>query len=251
MFEDMTAAERIQAAKEKTARVLDHLLYLLELHANNAHVVYSPLLSSQIPRSFAANAFDVLQRSMHQFEIVRLCALWDSADINKQNIPTVIELIDDNSIIDTLANETRSHFANEPAFAEEEAKKARTDLRLAIADARSFLASAQLDSIMNIRDKHLAHSLERTRREKAFRLRTRVGTMNRTHRRFGMAANSIRTWISSAGLALGIHPTIKPLDNRRRPFKRCGFVAVLHRRDRPIPTCPATSRVCERRHSKM
>jgi hypothetical protein len=168
--------------------VLDHFLYLLELHANNAHVVYSPLLSSQISQSFAANAFNVFQRSMHQIEIVRLCALWDSADLNKQNIPTVIELIDDNSIIDMLADELRSHWANEftsplnpsapnaaereavrraeLAFANEEAHKARTELQCSIADARAFLASQQLASIMNIRDKHLAHSLESTRREK-------------------------------------------------------------------------------------
>jgi hypothetical protein len=34
---------------------------------------------------------------MHQFEIVRLCALWDGADAEKENIPTVIELINDGS----------------------------------------------------------------------------------------------------------------------------------------------------------
>jgi HEPN superfamily AbiU2-like protein len=191
MFENWTVAERIQAAKEKTARVVDHLLYLLELHANNAHVVYSPLLSSQIPQPFAANAFNVFQRSMHQFEIVRLCALWDRAGDDKENIPTVIELIDNDLVIDTLADETRSPRAKEAmallnpsvepdlnaaerdamrqyelALADEEADQARKELRFAITDARSFLASAQLDSIMNIRDKHLAHSLERTRREK-------------------------------------------------------------------------------------
>jgi hypothetical protein len=191
MFGSLGSQERINLARAKMTRVLDHFLYLLELHANNAHVVYSPLLSSQISQSFAANAFNVLQRSMHQFEIVRLCALWDSADIDKENIPTVIELINDPSIIDALADETRSQRANESsallnpsvepmlnaaerdalrrselAFADEEAERARTELRLAIDDACSFLASPELASIMNIRDRHLAHSLESTRREK-------------------------------------------------------------------------------------
>jgi hypothetical protein len=191
MFEKLAGAARIEFAKAKMPNVLGHFLYLLELHANNAHVVRSSLLSSQIPQSFAANAFNVFQRSMYQIEIVRLCALWDSVDVNKESIPTVIELIDDNSIIDTLANETRNHWANEAtallnpsveptlnaaerdavrrselAFAEQQADKAKTELRRAIADARAVLASSQLASIMNIRDKHLAHSLERTRREK-------------------------------------------------------------------------------------
>jgi len=33
-------------------------------------------------------------------EIVRLCALWESRDPAKENIPTVIELIDDVTIMD-------------------------------------------------------------------------------------------------------------------------------------------------------
>jgi hypothetical protein len=61
MFEHMTIAERIQAAKEKTERVVLHLLYLLALHENNAIIVYSSTLSSRIPYSHAANAFNVLQ----------------------------------------------------------------------------------------------------------------------------------------------------------------------------------------------
>ena len=189
MFESLGNAARIELAKDKMPRVLDHFLYLLELHANNAYVVYSSLLSSQIPQSFGANAFNIFRRSMHQFEIVRLCALWDSADSAKENIPTVIELIDDSTIIDMLADETRSDWANEAmtllnpsveptlnaggrvrqselAFADDQADRARSELRRAIAQARVIWGSPRLASIMNIRDKHLAHSLEKTRREK-------------------------------------------------------------------------------------
>src|SRR5713226_5345213 len=68
--------ERIALSKEKMARVLDHFLYVVELRANNAFVVRSDVLTSQIPQSLAANAFNVFQLSMHQIEIVRPCALW-------------------------------------------------------------------------------------------------------------------------------------------------------------------------------
>src|SRR5262249_7170104 len=105
MFERLPKAERIELAKAKMRRVIDHFLYVVELHANNSFVVYSGALASQIPESYAANAFVVFQRSMHQIEIVRLCAIWDSADPDKENIPTVVELIDDDEIIETLANE--------------------------------------------------------------------------------------------------------------------------------------------------
>ena len=53
---------------------------------------------------------------MHQFEIVRLCALWDGAEIDKENIATVVELIDSAPIIDALADQMRSNWADrEPA----------------------------------------------------------------------------------------------------------------------------------------
>jgi hypothetical protein len=190
-FEKMTAPERIAAAKDKTRRVVDHAHYLLELHENNAIVLYSPTLSQQIPTSFAANAFNVFQQGMHQIEIVRLCALWDKAEPEKENIPSVIELIDHPDVIEALAEETAAHWhgqggailnplddpelaklteqaivrSNEQ-FGQEQAQKTRDELRKAIADSRAILASQKHASIMNLRDKHLAHSLAETRREK-------------------------------------------------------------------------------------
>ena len=137
----MTTAGRIQAAKEKTERVVDHLLYLLALHENNAIIVYSDTLSSRIPYSRAANAFNVFRAGLHQVEIVRLCALWDRAEETKENIPTIAELIDHPSVLNALAEETRSHWANNTVSilnpsndlqlrkAEEEALK-RSDERL-------------------------------------------------------------------------------------------------------------------------
>jgi hypothetical protein len=191
-IKDLPRPDRIRLAKAKMKKVVDQFLYVVELHANNSFVVFSPVLASQIPRSYAANAFNVFQRSMHQIEIVRLCAIWDGVDVDKENVPTVVELIDDDEIIEMLAEETRSHWvggasgrlvnpSNDPAiaaieqdmvkaanlqFADEQASKARAELRQAIADARAVLSSPRLASIMNMRDKHLAHSLETTRREK-------------------------------------------------------------------------------------
>jgi hypothetical protein len=115
MFDNLSNAQRIELAKAKMEKVLDHFLYLLELHENNVIVVYSPTLSSQIPTSHAANSFNVFQRGMHQFEIVRLCALWDKPRREKENILTVIELIDNDSIIELLAQETRGHWADRPS----------------------------------------------------------------------------------------------------------------------------------------
>ena len=180
MFERMTTSERIQAAKDKTDRVVDHLLYLLALHENNAIIVYCDTLSSQIRYSRAGNAFNVFRGGLHQFEIVRLCALWDGAGAHKENIPTIIELIDDVEVIEALAQETvgqqRSGIdpsedpwvvAYNEEFSQKQAQKARDELGKAIADARTISGSPKLASIMNLRHKHLAHSLSKTNLEKA------------------------------------------------------------------------------------
>jgi len=190
MFKKMSVSERVEIAKEKTKRIVHHLHYLLELHENNAIVLYSRTLSRQIPTSFAANAFNVFQQGMHQFEIVRLCALWDDVKQEKENIPTIIALIDHTDVIEALAQETAScqpvggevlnpspdpelraleahafqQFNQE--FAEQEAQKARHELRKAIDDSRAIIASTRLASIMNLRHKHLAHSLSETWSEK-------------------------------------------------------------------------------------
>ena len=192
MFKKMAVEDRVRVAKEKTERVVDHLLYLLALHENNAIIVYSPTLSSQIPTSYAANAFNLFQRGLHQFEIVRLCALWDTSEAEKENIPTVIELIDHPDVIEALAAETLSQWTNiggvianpssDPElaaleksalqrsnreFGEEQAQKGRAALQRAIVESRTILTSPKLQGIMNLRDKYLAHSLSHSRREKS------------------------------------------------------------------------------------
>src|SRR5262245_22340819 len=168
MFENLSVSERVRIAKEKTRRVVDHLHYLLELHENNAIALYTPTLSQQIPTSFAANAFNVFQQGMYQFEIIRLCALWDSAKSDKENIPTIIELIAHPHVIEFLAQETASYWLSkeDQQFGQQEAQKARDELRQAIADSRAILASDRHAAIMNMRDKHLAHSLSQTWRER-------------------------------------------------------------------------------------
>ena len=186
----LTVPERIAAAKAKTEKVVKHLLYLIELHENNALILYSPLLCSQIPTSHAANAFIVFQHGLHQFELVRLCALWDSIGLEKENVPTIIELIDQTDVLEALAEETAAHWkgtgglilnpSDDPElqaieadalqrsneqFGEQQGQEARASLRKAIADSRALMCSARLQSIMNLRDRALAHSLTQTRRE--------------------------------------------------------------------------------------
>src|SRR5262245_63755995 len=107
MFRHMATVERVEAAKQKTERVVDHLLQLIALHENNAIVVHSDALALQIPRSYAANAFNIFQQSLYRFEIVRLCALCDRAwpDLSLESIPTIVELIAYANVIDYMVED--------------------------------------------------------------------------------------------------------------------------------------------------
>jgi 3'-phosphoadenosine 5'-phosphosulfate sulfotransferase (PAPS reductase)/FAD synthetase len=175
MFEHLTTAQRIKAAKAKTDRVVDHLRYLLELHENNAIITYSGTLSSQITLAHAADAFKAFRRGLYHFEIVRLCALWDSPKVNKkkkeipteESIPTIIELIDQPEVIEALAKEIQRQWpeTDDDEHAHEQALRARVELGKAIADIRKIAKSPMLRSTMNVRHKHLAHSLTKTKLE--------------------------------------------------------------------------------------
>jgi vacuolar-type H+-ATPase subunit I/STV1 len=191
MFEHLTTAKRIRTAKATTDRVIDHLLYLLALHENNAIITYSGTLSSQITLAHAAAAFNVFRRGLHQFEIVRLCALWDSPKVTKEDkkkkkipteesIPTIIELIDLPEAIEALAKEIQRQWpdSDDDKHAHEQAQRARDELRKAIADVRKISKSPMLRSTMNVRHKHLAHSLTKTKLEKK-----RVALMKYGHER--------------------------------------------------------------------
>ncbi|MER8882454.1 hypothetical protein [Mesorhizobium sp. M0590] len=171
-------------------KLTDHVLDVIAVHETNALVLYSPLLSSQIPQSYAAHAFRVLQSSLHQMELLRLSALWDKADFHVASIPSAVMLIDHPDVLAALAEETRVAHAGrgvynmtretDPAlqaeiermmdehqrsFAEDQARKTVRRLKAAIRKAKALGASAEMDSVRNVRDKHIAHSLAQTRRE--------------------------------------------------------------------------------------
>jgi hypothetical protein len=191
MFETWETQKRIDEAKRVTVRLVDHTHYLLGIHANNAVALYSDTLYKQIPKSYAANAFNVFREAMHQIEVVRICALWDQAHIDNETIPTVVELIDDQKVIDTLADQTRAqhdaptriHVSDDERsetsesiareiqqvhreFGNKQAERAISSLKNAIQEARKIRKSERLTSIRNLRNKHVAHYLTQTAEEK-------------------------------------------------------------------------------------
>jgi hypothetical protein len=133
------------------------------LNEANKIIFYSDKLSGQIPRSYAANAFNTFQYSSFSFEILRLCALWDNAAKNCESIPTVVALIDDPEVLRALGADISSKW--DEKFGELQKRKLVGRLKRSINRSKEIKASSLLTDLVNFRDKRLAHALDRTNRE--------------------------------------------------------------------------------------
>ncbi len=184
--------ERVNLAKQRMSKVVDHLLQSLAMNENNQIVLYSDVLLSQIGKSHAANAFNLMRDSLFRYSIIRLCAIWEpDNDLETESICTVVDLIDDHNVILELMRETCSHWAGKTAYLgtlpaepelslevlrqvrESEDRFGRTQgfrtgrtLLRAIASVREISQSDDMKVIRQLRNKHLAHALNETREEK-------------------------------------------------------------------------------------
>jgi hypothetical protein len=146
-----------------TALLVDHVIELIGMHEANALVLYSNMLSGQIPRSYAANAFRRFQTSMAGFEVIRLCACWQVPDLNDASVPNVLDLIAPAEVRAVLSAEVgaSAHLSIHAAIV------AQLEQHLDQATVRSAAVKADLrfDAVLNHRNRYLAHNLVRTRLE--------------------------------------------------------------------------------------
>ncbi len=159
-------------------------------------MLYTDTVSKQVRRSYAAHAFSLMQRSMFERELLMLCAIWDGARSDKEaterdSIPAVIRLIDDEAVKAALVEETRNvhlqigirslndardederklldeMFARRSEkFAAEQSAKAEKWLTDAIEMARETQSGVVLKAVRHLRDHSIAHVLARETYEK-------------------------------------------------------------------------------------
>lgn len=174
----MTVRARVELAKVKIANVVNRISGLLAVAEQNALIVYSPLLSGQIPPSTAGHAFNAFQKAMHSYEIIQLSALWDKPDgsLAHNSIPIVHALVDDDAVIEQVVENVRRFWPSLPAddalaeyhrqTGDEEAGKALAALTQLRGEIPVILTSSLYVSVKNMRDRYLAHALDETRAEK-------------------------------------------------------------------------------------
>ena len=177
-FSAYPADRRLALAKARSDKLVHHIVPLFLMHEFNGLVIYSQKLSEQIPRSYAAHAFNQFQRSMHLFELVRLCAMWDGPGDDRESIPAIIALFNEPKLIDQLVNEAHACHANElppdtvddesaskwwqgdrKGFADLLATTIREKLSFAVGKAEEILATPQLKALMDFRHSYIAHNL--------------------------------------------------------------------------------------------
>lgn len=109
--------ERTKLAKDKTQRLVDKARVLLRVRSTNEILLHTDLISKQIPKSYAAHAFNALGKAMHEHELTCLCALWDSVGNDetvraRDSIPAVVWLVDHPDVESYLCKEMFDQFAS-------------------------------------------------------------------------------------------------------------------------------------------
>lgn len=185
---------RIAEAKEKTVKIVDHLLHVIAVHESNKALLFSDTLAKQVPPSHAAHTFNLLCDNQYRYELVRLCALWDSSSPDRESIPTIAALVDCDAVRTMLAHEAESHWVRIPmrvmpadensddetqrlveSMARESsaafgAKQAQNALRWLKSAGKMSIRVRECDrylALVDSRDRHIAHNLSSAAGKKA------------------------------------------------------------------------------------
>lgn len=186
---DLPVQERIERAKLCVEELTHRVREVLDLNAANEIIQYSGKLTEQVPKSYAARAYNAFQSAMMKQEIIRLLALWDEADENAISIPNAIALIDCEKVISALQEEHYRHhadsryrnlnpsadpeiqaamdemfLAHQRKFAQSQQEMAGQVLLACVKKAKEIQDHQETTAIRNLRD-HVSHSLTKTKRE--------------------------------------------------------------------------------------
>lgn len=156
-FASLAPAERYDRAVHIVSRAIDQLQEIIGVTETNRIIIYSSAIASQIPKSYAANAFNLLQWVMLNYEILRLCALWDRGAMDRESILAMVDLIDDANVTTVVSAKLCESECVAVPNSYVEGQLAR--LAKAIRVAKRVSGSGFRRSLLTFRDHRLAHSL--------------------------------------------------------------------------------------------
>jgi hypothetical protein len=164
-LKEFTPQQRFEHVTEMVDRLIDLMMPVITLHETNRIVAFSDRLSSQIPPSYAANAFIDFQGALLDAETARLVRLWDRPEWSRNSIQTAYWLTVDRdfrNLCDQHAKDVLGAMFIDTWY---EDRQARSWRRLDFLAPRAFEAPI-FERLENYRNKHLSHSLMQSAKEK-------------------------------------------------------------------------------------
>lgn len=182
----LSPIERAELAKERINSVAGQVNDLLHLQECNKILLYSDTVSSRIPKSFAANTFNLFTECLFRYQVARLYALWDSArGEDRESVPVVIALIRAKEVRETVAQDKYNwrmkakprilnlsseieiqsqellvHERHQASLAKQDARDTMRALRRCILIADRIEKSNELKTLKAFRDSNVAHTLK-------------------------------------------------------------------------------------------
>lgn len=156
-FSSLSPEQRVDRAVHIVSRAIDQLQEIIGVSEVNRIIVYSPAVASRIPQSYAANTFTLIQWITLNYEILRLCALWDRGASDRESVPAIIELVDSPLV---LALVSRRLCESESVLSPNSyVKQHVAHLQKAIRVAKKISQATFRKALVEFRDARLAHSL--------------------------------------------------------------------------------------------
>lgn len=148
----MPTAKAFDVANEKAVKLRQKLAEHHQTRANNNAIVYSNKISDQILRSFAAKSFNCLKINLVHFEIINLSRFWDDVDFESYSIPTIIEIVEREDVLQLACQEYIKHDSElDKRFAIEQARIGEKNIRCGIAMCKKIKESDLLKQARNFR----------------------------------------------------------------------------------------------------
>lgn len=157
----MSANDRLELAREKANKLVDHCIELERIHANNRHLIFRDVFAGNLSHTFAGNAYESLRLTSFSFEVVRLMALWDKPAANVFSIPEVVALIDHPDVIGAARRDCVAQYSHPyESFASEAALRFDLNVRRVRKLAEAIPKSHRFKTLKKHRNKFYAHNLD-------------------------------------------------------------------------------------------
>lgn len=158
----------IRPSLTRARQKLDNLIKAVErvicVHELNAHIQYSGEFIKKVNKSFASNGLITIQNELMASELLGVCKIWDRYDFDGYSLTTIVEFAKEQSV----RSELREEIASGGCFHLKAADDfSRAHSLASLSQKVNLIRESEVYTrTVNHRNKHIAHLLETTQREK-------------------------------------------------------------------------------------